>query len=138
MATSIFDSNTNYREKPYGHKKHSPDGGVGVHIGGGQYIASPNFKWSIKDKGYVRKFKSPAQTFDTSGLDTVQDRQTPDNPGLRYATASTYGVNIPVSLGQRFIGGNVIDASELRPVLVGYREYYTDVRIYPEQAVGPE
>lgn len=50
----------------------------------------------------------------------ISDRSAaPDNPGIRIATASTYGNTIPVSFGRRRLPGNIIQSSDLVPFLVG-------------------
>ena len=54
--------------------------------------------------------------------------QSPRNPGIREVAYSGYGEVIPVSIGQRAVTGNVIDASPLTPRLVGYREWYEMVK----------
>lgn len=64
--------------------------------------------------------------------------QVPENPGIRKEAYSTYGVSIPVSIGRRAVTGNVIDATDLVPVLVGGRTYVTET-VVPKylQDFGP-
>lgn len=108
-------------------------GEVEYQIPGGAWIGTPQYRWSIKDRAYVRYKRSvPSGLKFPEQPSTIIDRQTPENPGIKTARVSSYGVTIPASIGRRLIAGNVIDASELVPRLVGYREYYTDERVYPE------
>jgi uncharacterized phage protein (TIGR02218 family) len=50
----------------------------------------------------------------------VEDQQAkPEKPEVRFASASTYGRVIPISLGRRRLEGNLIQSSNLVPRLVG-------------------
>lgn len=53
----------------------------------------------------------------------------PDNPGIREATASTYGKYIPVSVGQRRLPGNVIHSTNIEPRLIGNRTYEVTYKV---------
>jgi hypothetical protein len=124
-------------------KKRMPDGGTGYHIGNGMYLAKPNYRWDPSLKGYVRKeqqsfydvFNPPTVEHTTP----VEQPQVPENPGVRKEAFSTYGVTIPISTGRRAVAGNIIDASDLVPRLVGGSTTvvtYT-VPITTRTAVGP-
>lgn len=58
--------------------------------------------------------------------------QSPEMPGLKYIVSSAAGAPMPVSIGRRIIAGNIIDCSELEPRLIGYRVWYEDTVVYPE------
>jgi hypothetical protein len=113
-------------------------GETGVQIAGGAWLVKPQYRWSIKDRAYVRYKKTPASSMfrQAEQPSTIIEGQTPENPGLKTTRFSTYGTPIPASIGSRLIVGNVIDCSDLEPRLVGYREYYTEERVYPEGEYG--
>lgn len=64
----------------------------------------------------------------------------PEKPETRFVTASTYGRVIPISLGRRRLEGNLIQASNLTPKLVGTTtktiEY--EIPIYEDPPVDEE
>lgn len=53
----------------------------------------------------------------------------PNSPGRREVTASTYGKVIPISFGIRRLEGNIIQASDLIPRLVGNQTKYIEYQI---------
>lgn len=114
----------NNRPNPYFPKtKIMPDGGTGYHVGNGAYIAKPNYRWQ-PGVGYVRELKYGRDKEDNSPPTVspstdVEQPQIPENPGIRKEAFSTYGVTIPVSTGRRVVTGNIVDASDLVPRLIG-------------------
>ena len=69
-------------------------------------------------------------------VNIAAQEQAPGNPGIRKAAFSTYGVAIPISIGRRAITGNVIDATDIVPVMVGTYDYWVEYQI-PIYEVGP-
>jgi len=121
------------RDKHYPKTKRMPDGGVGYHVGSGQYIASPKYRYSIRDRGYVRIIRRTNDVnYDISNIASIpqeEQPQTPENPGIRKESYSTYGISIPISAGRRAVAGNVIDATDLTPVLIGYKVTVTEITV---------
>lgn len=64
----------------------------------------------------------------------------PEKPETRYATASTYGKVIPISMGKRRLEGNLILCSALVPKLVGNKDYTIEyeVPIYEDPPVDDD
>jgi hypothetical protein len=118
MAFKRRDLNNYYPEK-----RRTWDGGTAVHIGGGNYIAKPKFRWDPHLKGFVRKREqSFYETFEPPTVEpttSAEQPQIPENPGVRKEAVSTYGVTIPISTGRRAVTGNIVDATDLVPRLVG-------------------
>lgn len=57
----------------------------------------------------------------------ADQEQAPDNPGVRTVAASSWGSAIPISVGRRRVGGNIIYATPLIPRRVGDVDYYVKV-----------
>jgi hypothetical protein len=70
----------------------------------------------------------------------IQKQDTaPENPGVQTVAFSTYGITIPISMGRRRLVGNVIDALDLVPRLIGNRDYYIDYEVpITESNVGDQ
>lgn len=69
-------------------------------------------------------------------VNIAQQEQAPDNPGIRKAAFSTYGVPIPVSIGRRAVTGNVIDATDFIPAIIGSYDYWVEYQV-PIYKAGP-
>lgn len=68
----------------------------------------------------------------------IEDQEAePTNPGIREVTASTYGQTIPVSLGRRRLPGNILQATQMIPRLVGGRDYEITYKV-PMYADPPD
>jgi hypothetical protein len=71
-------------------------------------------------------------------VDIAAQEQRPENPGIREVAFSTYGINIPVSIGKRAVTGNIIDATPPTPEIVGAYEYWVEYKIpIFESGLGP-
>lgn len=68
-----------------------------------------------------------------------QQEQKPENPGRRYASASTWGRTIPVSMGKRRLEGNLLSSTPLVPKLEGTVEYEItyEIPIYEDPPLKP-
>lgn len=120
-GTGTYDENGKFT--PHPKTKRMPDGGTGYHIGNGMYMHRPKYKWDPSLKGFVNK-REPTfyETFEPPVVEPttpVEQPQIPENPGVRKVVVSTYGITVPISTGRRAVTGNVIDASDLVPRLVG-------------------
>jgi hypothetical protein len=103
------------------------------HIGNGMYISKVKYKWSIKENGYVADFRDKKEKTrdETPSQDNAvaEQPQIPENPGIRKEAYSTYGVSIPVSVGRRVVTGNIVDATDLIPVLIGAKTTVTEITV---------
>lgn len=85
---------------------------------------------SLQRTGWYSHKVSRARGFVLGDIPNIAEQEgKPANPGIREASVSTYGGTIPISIGRRRLGGNVIEASTLVPRLIGTRTYTVDYEI---------
>jgi len=105
------------------------------HIGNGMYIAKVKYKYNPSTGGFEADFREPkektpdATPAQPKNVTVVERAQIPENPGIRKEAYSTYGVTIPVSVGRRVVTGNIVDATDLTPVLVGGKTTISEVTV---------
>lgn len=107
--------------------------------GSNKWMATVKYRFNPR-RGYEYTFPGWGKPWNPPAAPAEAERaQSPENPGIRIEAFSTYGVAIPLSIGQRRISGNVIDATPLTPRLEGERYYTTKVRvpIIPVEEIGP-
>jgi hypothetical protein len=119
-------------------------GGYGQMAGrGGNYTSDKGtYRHSFMHGWQFHPFVVPKEPEDNNPVvkpAQINILQTPENPGVRKEAYSTYGVSIPISVGRRIVTGNVIDATDLTPVLIGGKTTITEIKVpvYLEE-YGPE
>jgi len=90
----------------------------------GKRDKNARFRMDAKTGGF--KLISEAQVNEQPEGDKPQ---VPENPGIRKQAFSTYGVSIPVSIGRRAVTGNVIDATDITPVLIPGKTTVTEIKV---------
>jgi hypothetical protein len=53
----------------------------------------------------------------------------PTKPADKAVSFSTYGVVIPISIGRRRIGGNIVESSTIQTVMLGTYDYFVEYQI---------
>lgn len=83
--------------------------------------------WGGSVLGLLNVYHMPG--YKLGKVDIAAQEQRPENPGIREVAFSTYGINIPVSIGKRAVTGNIIDATPPTPEIVGAYEYWVEYKI---------
>lgn len=61
--------------------------------------------------------------------DIAAQDASPTKPADKAVSFSTYGVVIPISLGDRALGGNVVEGAPIQSVMVGTYDYFVDYQV---------
>jgi hypothetical protein len=70
-------------------------------------------------------------------VDIAEQEQRPENPGPREFAASTWGSNIPLSIGNVRVATVVLEAAKIVPTIEGEYDYYIEYRV-PIYAFNPD
>lgn len=78
---------------------------------------------------YVTSYPGHKITTTTGTVNIADQDAEPTKPADKAVSFSTYGVVIPISIGQRRIGGNVLESSPILSRMDGTYDYYTEYQI---------
>jgi hypothetical protein len=62
-------------------------------------------------------------------VEIAEQEQRPENPGPREFSASTWGQNIPVSIGNVRVATVVLEAAKIEPTIEGEYDYFVEYKV---------
>ena len=86
-------------------------------------------------QGWGMPFELPG--YYLGDVDIAEQEQRPENPGPRTFQTSTWGTNIPISLGWVRVATVVLEAKPIVPTIEGEYDYYIEYKI-PIYAFNPD